>query len=83
MSKESLMSATTGNAVIEESAREMQSPLSMVHGTTLDPGSARLHVIRTQPSVPDVKTTCERRKRKSCRKALVKFDEHMMIEKPE
>ena len=33
----------------------------------------------------DVKTACERRKRKSCRKALVKFDELVMlmtIEKP-
>ena len=42
-------------------------------------------VIRSQSSVSDVKTACERRKRKSCRKALVKFDELVMlmtIEKP-
>ena len=42
-------------------------------------------VFRSQPSAPDVKTACERRKRKSFRKALVKFDELTMlmtIEKP-
>ena len=57
----------------------------MVYGTMSDPGGARPHVIRSQSSVSDVKTTCERRKRKSCRKALVKFDEFVMpmtIEKP-
>ena len=86
MSKESPMSASTENAVIEKSVREMQSTSSMVHGTTSDPGSARPHVIRSRPSVPDVKTACERRKRKSCRKALVKLDELVMlmtIDKPE
>ena len=85
MSEESPMSASTENALIEKSVREMQSTSSMMHGTTLDPGSARPHVIKSQPSVPDVKTACERRERKSCRKALVKFDDLvmlMMIEKP-
>ena len=85
MSKESPMIASTENAVIEKSLRETQNTLSMVHGTTSDPGGARPHVIRSQPSVPDVKTACERRKRMSCRKALVKFDELVMlmkIEKP-
>ena len=84
MSKESPISASTENALIEKSVREVQSTSSMIHGTTLDPGSARPHVIRSQPSVPDVKTACECRKRKS-RKALVKFDELVMlvmIEKP-
>ena len=85
-SKESPMSASTENALIEKSVREMQSTSSMVHGSTSDPGSARPHVTISQPSVPDVKTACERRKRKSCRKALVKLDELvmlMMIDKPE
>ena len=85
VSKESPMSASTENALIEEGVREMQSTSTMVHGTTSDPGSVRPHVIRSQPSVSDVKTACERRKRKSCRKALVKFDELVMlmtIEKP-
>ena len=44
------------------------------------------HVVtRSQSSVSAVKTACERRMRKSCRKALVKFDELVMlmtIEKP-
>ena len=75
VSKESPMSASTENAFIEKSVREMQSTFSMMHGTTSDAGSARPHVIRSQPHVPDVKTACERRKRKSYRKALVKLDE--------
>ena len=43
-------------------------------------------IIRSQPTVPDVETACERRKRKSSRKALVKLDELVMlmtINKPE
>ena len=92
VSKESPMSAITENALIDKSVREMQSTSSMVHGTTSDPGttsdsgSARPHVIRSQPSVPDVKTACERIKRKSCRKALVQLDELvvlMTIDEPE
>ena len=65
-----------------------------MYGTTSEPGSAIStwtaeivgHVVcRSPSSVADVKTACERRKRKSCRKALVKFDELVMlmtIEKP-
>ena len=79
VSKESPMSASTENAVIEKSVREMQSTLSVVHGTSSDPSCARPHVIRTQPSVPDAKTACERKKRKSCRKASVKLDELVML----
>ena len=66
----------------------------MVYGTMSELGCASStwtveilgHVIgRSQSSVADVRTACERRKRKSCRKALVKFDELVMlmtIEKP-
>ena len=79
MSKESPMHASTEHALIEKSVREMQSTSSMVHGTTLDPGGARPHVVRSQPSVSDVKTACERRKRMNCRKALVKLDELVML----
>ena len=86
VSKESPMSASTQNAVIEESVRKTQGTvrtivayIEEVHGTTLDPGSARPHVIRSEPSVPDVKTACVRRKRKSCRKALVKLNELVML----
>ena len=85
MSKESPMSASIANALIEKSVRKMQSTSSMVYGTMSDPGSARPHVIRSPSSVSDVKTACERRKRKRCRKALVKYDELVMlktIEKP-
>ena len=101
VSKESPMSASTANALIEKSVREMQSTvrtivayIEEVYGTMSDPGSASSTwtveivghvVIRSQSSVSDVKTACERRKRKSCRKALVKFDELVMlmtIEKP-
>ena len=84
VSKVSPMSVSIANALIEKRVREMQCTSSMLHGTTTDLGSARPHVIRSQPSVPDVKTACERRKRKSCRKALVKFDEVMLmtIDKP-
>ena len=83
VSKESPMSANTENALIEKSVREMQSTSSMVYGTASDPGSARPHVNRSQPSAPDVKTACLRRKRKSCRKALVKLVMLMTIDKPE
>ena len=79
VSKGSPMSASIENALIEKTVLEMQSTSSMVHGTTSDPGSARPHVIRSQPSVPDMKTACERRKRKSCRKALIKLDELAML----
>ena len=94
VSKESPMCASAANALIEKSVREMQSTSSMVYGTMSEPGSASLtwtmaivgHVVgRSQSSVADVTTACERRKRKSCRKALVKFDELVMlmtIEKP-
>ena len=44
------------------------------------------HVVGgSQSSVPDARTACGRRKRRSCRKALVQFNELvvlMMIEKP-
>ena len=101
VSKESPISASIANALIERSVREMQSTartivayIEEVYGTMSDPGSASSTwtaeivghvVIRSQSSVSDVKTACERRKRKSCRKALVKFDELVMlmtIEKP-
>ena len=66
MSKESPTSASTQNAVIEESVRETQGTvrtivayIEEVHGTTLDLGSATPPVIRSEPSVPDVKTTCQ------------------------
>ena len=97
----SLISASTANALIEKSVREMQSTvrtivayIEEVYGTMSDPGSASSTwtagivghvVIRSQSNVSDVQTACERRKRKSCRKALVKFDELVMlmtIEKP-
>ena len=60
VSKESPMSTSTENALIEKSVREMQSTFSMVHGTWSDPGSAKPHVTRSQPNVPNVKTACER-----------------------
>ena len=94
VSKESPMSASAANALIEKSVREMQSTSSMVFGTMSELGCATStwtveivrHVVgRSQSSVADVRTACERRKRKSCRKALVKFDELVMlmtIEKP-
>ena len=45
------------------------------------------HVVsRSQSSVLDVRTACERRERRSCRKALVQFNELVMLmtfEKPE
>ena len=84
VSKESPMSASTANALIEKSVREMQSTSSMVYGTMSNPVSASSTltveimghvVIRSQSRVSDVKTACERRKRKSCHIALVKFDE--------
>ena len=78
--------SSTENSLVEKSVREMQINSLMVHGITSDPGCARPHVIRSQPSVPDVTTACGRRKRKSCRKALVNLDELVMlmtIDKPE
>ena len=97
VSKESPMSVSAANALIEKSAREMQSTSSMVSGTSSDAASASStwtveiveHVVSGfQPSAPHlkrVKTACERRKRKSCRRALVKFGKLvvlMTIEKP-
>ena len=101
MSKESPVSASTANALIEKSVREMQSTVRTIvayieemYDTMSDPGSASStwtveiagHVVtRSQSSFSAVKTACERRKRKSCRKALVKFDKLVMlmtIEKP-
>ena len=79
---------------LRRACREMQSTSSMVFRTMSEPGCASStctveivgHVIgRSQSSVADVTTACERRKRKICRKALVKFDELVMlmtIEKP-
>ena len=94
MSKESPMCASAANASIEKSVREMQSTSSMVYGTMSGLGCPSStwtveivghEVGRSQSSVADVTRACERRKRKSCRKALVKFDELVMlttIEKP-
>ena len=98
---EPLVSASATNAVMETSVREMQSTvrtivayIEWVYGNTFDPGSAIStwtvkivgHVVsRSQLSVPDVRTACERRKRKSRRKALVQFNELVMLmtmEKP-
>ena len=68
MSKESPMSASVANALIEKSVREMQSTSSMVYGTMSEPGSASStctveivgHVIgRSQSSVADVRTAKE------------------------
>ena len=101
MSKESPVGASAVSDVMEKSVREMQNTartivayIEWVYSTKPDPGSALLawtveivghKVGRSQSSVPDVRTACERRKRKSCRKALVQFDELVMlmtIEKP-
>ena len=104
MSKVSLMSASTANALIEKSVWEMQSTvrtivayIEWVHGTTFELGSASStwtaeivgHVVSGSQSCVSrpkhVKTTCGRRKRKSCCKAFVKFDDLVMlmtIEKP-
>ena len=94
------MSARSANALMERSVREMQSTVRTiaayseeVHGTTFQSGSASStltaeivgHVSRSQSSVADVKTACERIGRKSCRKALVKLDELVTLmtsEKP-
>ena len=100
VSKESPMSASAVNALIEKSVREMQSTvrtivayIEWVCGAMLNSGCASStwtaeiegHVVnRSRSSVTDAQTACKRRKRKSCRKALVKFDElvMLMIEKP-
>ena len=91
VSKESPMSARAANALIENSVREMQSTSSMVYGTVSGLGFPSStwtveivgHVIgRSQSSVADVTRACERRKRKSCRKALVKFDELVRSRNP-
>ena len=92
VSKESPMSASAANASIEKSVREMQITVRTivayiveVYGTSSDPGGASStwtveivgHVVSgSQSTVSDVKTACERRKRKSCRKALVKCKDH-------
>ena len=74
--------------------RTIVAYIEEVCGTTPELGSAistwtveiEGHVVgRSQSSVADVRTARGRRKRKSCRKALVKFDELAMlmtIEKP-
>ena len=68
MSKESPMSASVANALIEKSVREMQSNSSMVYGAMSELGSASLtwtveivgHVVgRSQSSVADVRTAKE------------------------
>ena len=84
------MSASTANALIAKSVREMQitvrkigAYIEWVYGTAFEPGSASStwtaeivgDVIRSQSSVADVKTACEHSGRKSCRQALVKLDE--------
>ena len=98
------LSASTANALMEKSVREMQSTvrtivayIEWVYGTSFEPGSASStwtaeivgHVVSGSQSCVShpkhVKTTCERRKRKSCCKALVNFDDMVMlmtIEKP-
>ena len=79
---------------MQGTVRTIVAYIEEVYGTMSDPGSASSTwaaeivghvVIRYQLSVSVVKTACERSKRESCRKALVKFDELvmlMMIEKP-
>ena len=87
--------------MVERSVWEMQSIArsliayaEWVPNTTFEPGSAILAwavahsgqvVSRLQRSIPDGKTAYERRKQKSCRKALIPFGELVMcmpIEKP-
>ena len=99
VSIESPVGASAANAVMEKSVWEMQSTVKTivaysewVYGATSDPGSVISNwtveivghlVSRSQSSVPDVRTACERRKRKSNRKALVQFNElemHVTIE---
>ena len=91
VSKESLVRASAANAEIERSVWEMQSTMrtivayvEWVHSTTFDPDSAILtwnveivgHVVsRSRSEVSNVMTACGRRKRKSCRKALVPKNE--------
>ena len=104
VSKVSLMSASTANALIEKSVREMQSTVrtiaaytEWVYGATFELGSASStwtaeivgHAVSGSQSCVSrpkhVKTTCGRRKPKSCCKALVKFGDVVMlmtIEKP-
>ena len=82
---------------MQSTVRTIVAYIEWVYGTTFEPGSASStwtaeivgHVVSGSQSCVShpkhVKTTCERRKRKSCRKALVKFDELVMlmtIEKP-
>ena len=101
MPEESPVGASAAIAMIERSVWEMQSTTraidayaEWVHGTVFEPGSAILTwavefsgqvVSRFQRSVSDGKTAYERRKLKSCRKALVPFGELVMLmsmEKP-
>ena len=95
VSKESMVGASAVNAVTEKSVQKMQSAVRTIvpyieeaYRTTLDPGSAIStwiveivgHVFsRSQSSVADVGTACERRERRSFRKALVQF---VPIKKP-
>ena len=84
--------ANAANVVMVKSVREMQSTvrtivafIEWVNSSTSDPGGAMLtwivgHVVsRSRSGVQDVRTAFERRKRKSCRKALVQFNELVML----
>ena len=96
VSKESLVGASAANSVreMQSSVRTIVAYIEWVYSTTFDPGSAistwTLEIVgrvvsRSRSSFPDVRTACERRKRKNCRKALVQLDGLvmlMMIEKP-
>ena len=91
--KESPMSASAVNALMEKSVREMQitvktmvprwcTVLRLKPGGAISTWTVEIvgHVVgKSQSSVADVKTACERRMRKSCRTALVKFDELVML----
>ena len=92
VSNESPMSAGVANALIEKSVRQMQSTvrtigayIEWVYGNTSELGRTWTveivgHVVgRSQSSVADVRTACERRMRKRYRKAPAKFDELVML----
>ena len=82
---------------MQSTERTTLAYIELVHDITFDPGSAIStwtveivgHVVsRSQSSVSSilgVRTACESRKRRNCRKALVQFNELVilvMIEKP-
>ena len=91
VSKVSPVGANAANTVTERSVREMQiivrtivAYIEWVYGATSDPGGAIStwtmeivgHVVsRSQSSVLDVRTACERRRLRTCPKALVQFNE--------